>query len=357
MPLNSIELTNVRLFSKIHLNYHTDLNFIVGGNATGKTTILESIGILAKGHSFRTHRIDHVTQKGTGAFYVRGVIDDGQREHQIAFGRESRKSKVKFDGEFVTKKTDLIGTFPIQIITPESHEVLQSGPKTRRQFLDWGVFHVEQSYLQHWQRFNKVLRQRNIAIRKGLTSSEIKAWDPILSEHAAILHESRQAYIKSLEPKFLEMTEHLLGEKPDMVYSAGWDTSQTYEEILSTNLDSDRQRGYTFYGPHRADVKFRTMGSAVQMLYSRGQQKLVVSALLMAQAINLYNKTSKRLTILVDDLPAELDMDHRQRLLTALIKTKAQLIITATEQALLPIACDLDKKVFHVEHKDCVEVV
>ena len=353
MALKRIDIENLRNIETARLDFCPGLNLIVGPNASGKTSLLEAIALLCQGRSFRTHQIDQLVSHQQKGLLVVGRLDIDQHQHVIGFSRENRKTQVKMDGEFIKKTTELIGSISLFVLTPESHELLNSGPKMRRQYLDWGVFHVEHDYLAIWQQYHRILRQRNSCLRHQLTKAEITAWDGPLVEKAEQLHHYRQQYLNELAPLLSDYGEQLIGSAPSFDYQPGWDPEASLLEQLQANLDKDTERGFTRLGPHRADIKIKVGGKAVQFVYSRGQQKLLVCAMTLAQLKQL----DRNCILLIDDLPAELDPQRRTVLMQAIQQTGAQVMVTATEGGLIEATAWQEHKMFHVEHGSFQEVI
>lgn len=354
MPLESLKITHLRNIDQAQLHFSPGMNLIAGPNASGKTSLLEAIALLTQGRSFRTPRIDQLIQHKTSGLTVVGTLRTPQRLHTLGLSREGKKTLVKLDGTALTRSTDLIDLIPLHVITPESHEILGLGPKMRRQYLDWGVFHVKQSYLACWQRYHRVLRQRNHVLRHGGTKQAVQAWDGPLVAEADQLHAYRTAYLADLSPALVRFGQQLLELEIHFAYRPGWsDEVDSYAQQLRENLAQDQERGFTQSGPHRADISVKVDGMAVKNVFSRGQQKLLICAMYLAQAVN----SPKPGILLIDDLPAELDPTHRARLLTAAASIGAQLFVTATEASLIPTNHWAEKKVFHVERGEFHEVI
>ena len=257
----------------------------------------------------------------------------------------------------INLSSKLAALVPIQVITPESNRLLEDGPKFRRQFLDWGVFHVKHDFLQIWKDYHKVLRQRNSALRQHHSKQQITSWDRPLVEIAQKFHESRIGYLDNLTPIVKAFTKQLTDEDISIDYQFGWDKTLNFQDALLYSFEQDCQFKHTRVGPHRADLVIKSNGIAVQVGLSRGQQKLLVCALRLAQIHYLQILSEQSCIILVDDLPAELDVLHRQRLMTLLNDTNAQIFVTTTDSKLLDLKFNSTQKVFHVEHGKIKEVV
>lgn len=354
MPLETLKVQHLRNIQQAVLQPCPGINLIVGANASGKTSLLEAIALLTRGRSFRTGRIDQLVSHGQSSLSVVANVRAGGRGHSLGLARSQKKTQVRLDGANLSRTTDLIDLLPLHIITPESHEILDQGPKMRRQYLDWGVFHVKQNYLASWQRFHRVLRQRNQVLRQGGSSAALDAWSAPLLEEARQLHRMREDYLAELGPVLTRIGHQLLDCEVDFRYRPGWtQEAGSYGDQLKLDLEKDRERGFTHSGPHRADIALRSAGRNLRQIFSRGQQKLVICAMYLAQ---VYHAPDPGI-LLIDDLPAELDPDRRQRLLAAAAETGAQLFMTATEASLIPLDAWTAKKMFHVEHGEFREVV
>jgi DNA replication and repair protein RecF len=354
MALQEINIQNLRNIEETSLAFSPGLNLIVGPNASGKTSLLEAISLVCQGRSFRTPRLDQMVKHQQQGLLVFARLLLGNQHYNIGLSRQARKTQVKINGEKIKSSTELAGMVAVFVLTPESHELLDSGPKMRRQYLDWGVFHVEHHYLDVWQKYHRILRQRNICLRRKLSRQEITAWNAPLVREAEALHHYRTKYLSELDPMLSRYGEQLIGVTPSFAYQAGWETTvATLAEQLESNMETDMERGFTRLGPHRADIRIKIDGKPVQSVFSRGQQKLLICAMTLAQLQRL----KQDCILLVDDLPAELDPQKRAVLLAALQETGAQVMVTATEANLIDLSNWQDSKMFHVEHGSFQEVV
>ena len=216
---------------------------------------------------------------------------------------------------------------------------------------------MEQSFHSTWTEYNRILKQRNAALRAGMKPADIQVWDKGLVENALKITQLRINYIESILPTLKDYTKRLVGFEPEFIYSQGWQKDEDLREKLRDSLETDMSQGYTRAGPHRADLIIKHDGLAAQASFSRGQQKLLVSAMRLAQTTHLRQQTGQQTVLLVDDLAAELDKDKRARLLQLLKETAAQLFVTVTEAELVDVSAWEEVKMFHVEHGIIKEVV
>lgn len=284
---------------------------------------------------------------GEESLTVYGELDQGQRIRRlgVSFGRGHLDKRL--DGESATGSA-LAEVVPIQSLGPDSHELIEGGPSGRRRLLDWGVFHVERGYLEAWQRYRRLLGQRNTALKgPGPPATELRVWTTALSETGEDMHRLRAAYVARLGVSVAEQGQALLGADLTLEYRRGWPPGVSLEHALAASESRDRLSGHTEVGPHRADIAVYVDGRKVETVASRGQQKLVVAALILAQEQVLSAALGARGLLLVDDPAAELDSDALDRLVARLLRIESQLIFTGLGPIALP--SDVSCARFHVE--------
>jgi DNA replication and repair protein RecF len=356
MSLTRFTVTAVRNLHPVTLSPSPRINILSGDNGSGKTSLLEAIHLLGLARSFRSTRLLPVIQYEQAQCTIFGQVQLGHgalsslgisRDRQGAF-------QIRIDGQNARSAAQLAETLPLQLINPDSFRLLEGVPKVRRQFLDWGVFHVEPRFLPAWQRLQKALRQRNSWLRRGtLDSASQAAWDRELCLASDEIDGYRRSYIQALKPEFERVLAQLLEVSGlTLSYSRGWDKERDLSEVLSSSLLRDQQLGHTQAGPQRADLRIRHGAHNAVDILSRGQQKLVVCALKIAQG-HLLNQTKRGQCIyLVDDLPSELDQQHRSALCRLLEDLDCQVFITCVDHELLRDGWSTETPVamFHVEH-------
>ncbi|HFQ14234.1 MAG TPA: DNA replication/repair protein RecF [Gammaproteobacteria bacterium] len=358
MSLASLGLRHFRNIETADLHFSPVCNLIAGDNGAGKTNLLESIFYLSLSRSFRTRHLRHLLPANADYLQLVGKVrDENGHESVLGIRRSTEGMTIRINGETVHQSSRLAAFLPVQLIHPESHQLLEQGPKQRRQFLDWGVFHVEPSFLSHWQDYRHCLKQRNAALRQGQGEKAVRLWDERLIERGTSMTQQRLSYLQQLRPHIDYFCRQLLESEIEVVYRQGWPKAQDFASALREHLPTDQQQGFTRVGPHRADLAFFSDQHRVQDYFSRGQQKLLVCALRLAQIRQLRQATGQAGVLLIDDLAAELDQAHRNALLEAALKTEAQLFITTTHPDLLDRARLPACKLFHVKHGQVEEVV
>ncbi len=264
------------------------------------------------------------------------------------------EAQIKIGGKAVRTVAELAEQLPLQVITADSFGLLTGAPGARRQYLDWGVFHVEQRFFGQWQRYQRCLKQRNNLLRRGkMIGQELAFWTQELAQTGTAINEYRKTYFRILSPRFKEIMTRLAPslEALELRYQQGWDRHLTYSEALQHGLSADLEQGYTHSGPQRADIRVMSGGHLAAETLSRGQQKLVVCGLKLAQGQLMALQGRGTCTYLIDDLPSELDYMHSMLVCELLASMEAQVFITCIDhQDIRSVWPDTGKlAMFHVE--------
>ena len=333
MTIHRLNIEQFRNLHQVRFEPSPHINILHGNNGSGKTSVLEAVFFLTHGRSFKASKTDSIIQSGCKDTTVFASVGDSRLP--VGITRDERgKSEIRVSGDPVSALSELAALVPVQFINSEAFQILEGSPRHRRQFMDWGVFHVEQMFLGAWRSSQKALKHRNTLLRSGrIVPLELAAWDTELVQHAEQVDALRAQYLEAFESDFLTLLGSF-GDIPEvsLSYQRGWDRTKTLTDVLKDNLERDRKRGFTSSGPQRADLRVRTGKEDVADILSRGQQKIVVAALKLAQGRHLHKtKEQKRCIYLLDDLPAELDRNHLQKVCQVLEGLDAQVFITCID--------------------------
>lgn len=345
MSLDTLFINDFRCLAEVDEPLHPSANLIIGDNGSGKTSFLEAIYFLGRGRSFRSTRTRGLVRDGQPHFVLRAGLSGKPGLIGVQGGGDGLKLRI--DGHNAQGLEHLASALPVQVIEPGIHRLVESGPSQRRAFLDWGVFHVKQPFLEEWRRCQRALKQRNAVLRQGGSRREAAMWEDALVAAATAVHELRQTYLDELMPGINNVTELLLDEPVAVNYHRGWSEELTLEQALEESWSRDARVGHTHVGPQRADLRLRFANRGARDRVSRGQQKLLAAALILAQVGMLAQGTGPGAVLLLDDPAAELDKRSLERLFAVAGDLGAQQFITGLDQALLP---DLDAvSLFHVK--------
>jgi DNA replication and repair protein RecF len=333
--LSTFRATDFRCLETVVLEAHPNLNLIVGANAAGKTSLLEAIYFLGRGRSFRGAGNRELVRRGAETFTLFGKATETDTEYRLGAQTGVGQRILRINDE-TAKPSEMAELLPVQAIDPDIHELIQGSPENRRRFLDWGVFHVEHSFLENWQRYQKTLRQRNAALKQGQSRENVTLWDAELIQSGERVNQYRAEFVSQFMSVISSKIADHLPFDVKCSYISGNDDKIGLAQSLEEKWDRDAALQSTQVGPHRADLRIEVSGRAVRHKLSRGQQKLLGAALVIAQTYFVVESRQREVVLLVDDPAAELDRHYRQRLFDLLKKVPAQLFLTALEQDDLP---------------------
>ena len=398
--IERLKISHLRNLQQIDLALN-ECNIIIGANGSGKTSLLEAVFLLSRGKSFRHSQPKRYVQHHRAAAVVHANLTDNST---LAIQKQADATTVlRLNQATVYNQSILTEQLPTLLIDPSSMDMLEQGSASRRQLLDWLVFHMKQGFHPQWVAYQRLLKQRNSLLKqtKHLSHSqyaELKAWDKGIATHADLIHHYRLRIFEAWQPYFAESIQQLLpsyAQQLSLSYSPGYDTSTPLDEQLAERLPQDLQLGYTRIGSHRADIhvhwrsqnkimpigliesevsakeeatkeriiKEQVIKEQAANILSRGEKKLLITALRLsqlplllntAQAIDpaqLSNHTNATPIVLLDDITAELDAGAIDILLSTLAQLPCQVIITSLTADILPQIHNYwaESKVFHVK--------
>lgn len=359
MSIAKLNLTSFRNLSAVELSLlPKGINIICGQNGSGKTSLLESICAISCGKSFRTSDLNQLIQSGSQelAVYAELLLEN---EKQISVGISRAQNtgfKVKLSGNSA-KFSELARLLPIRMISPvETNALINAGPDKRRSFLDWGVFHVKHDYWQTVKRFNKLLKQKNAALKARCSQAELIEWNKQFYQLAMKIDVARQEYFKHWQQELdqiLSISE--IFNELVLEYSPGWQDEGDLLQLLIALEPKERELGYCAAGPHKADLVFRQAdrnNALAKEHLSRGQQKLLAISMYLAQGEYLKKSQGNYPIYLIDDFTSELDINSQNLLLKMLKPAEKQIIITALDlehPALKSLIAEQDISLFNIE--------
>ena len=355
MFLNSIEISKVRNLVAVNVDCHPKANIIYGANGSGKTSLLEAVFLLGRGKSFKHRDLRLVVNRGQDSLVVSGKVTrpNSDNVHQLGVMRSVKGAfEARCDGKNLSSAGQLASELPIQLVDAHSFSLLEGGPLQRRQFIDWGVFHVEHGYSDLWRRFQKALKQRNQLLRHVRIDEELlRLWSHELAPLNEMIAEQRKQYISQLQEFISPVVNAFDGlGSVSLEYSQGWPEGHSIIDVLLDDKQRDIATGTTSHGAQRADIRVYVDGVAAADSLSRGQSKLLVYALKLAQAAHYQAVTGNSCVFLLDDLPAELDYENRKDVLSYLDHLQCQYFVTGVDKKDFDGIDEKQSRLFHVEH-------
>ncbi len=336
MHLKRISYQGVRNLEQGEITLCRGLNIVYGVNGAGKSSLLEAISFLTTGRSFRTIKLNLMVSEQADQLVVFGQ-DEQDKPIGISYDSHKRTKVVKINGQQINALSELTALYPTQVLSPESYHLIDSGPTERRKYLDWCLFHVKPSYHQAWKKYNTILKQRNSLLKSSEQSNleaQITIWDRQLCEMAELVNQERRSILAKLQ----EMLEKTIKELSvgfcdllEIAYYAGF--TGDLAEKLKSSLKSDRESGFTKYGPHKADLRIKVNGYLAKDYLSRGQKKVLINSLFLAQTLLLKSLTNKDSLFVIDDFTSELDDENQQALLALLLaQDNVQVVLSCLQQ-------------------------
>ncbi|MCG8488557.1 MAG: DNA replication/repair protein RecF [Chromatiales bacterium] len=354
MHLQRLKIQNLRNITDAEIFPSSSLNFITGANGAGKTTILESIYLLARTRSFRQSQNRTLIKSGEEELTIFSELEsENGTKSRIGLSKRKETTTVHIDRKKISKLSELARSIPLTIITPNIQRIVEEGPVHRRKLLNWGMFHVEPTYAQLAQRYNQTISQRNRALSGN--RDDLSVWTKQLVDLGNRLNQIQKSYLDEWNGSLKQLTENQSnGYDCNLELYSGWRKGITLEEALDELTQTDRERGFTSAGPHRLDVKIQVNGRGVKNYFSRGQSKLLALNLMLSQTKLLQKKQQEKPILLVDDIQSELDTAKYLQVLHTISELKTQTYITDLSERICE-SFEADQfRLFHVEHGQIV---
>ena len=368
MYLSHLVLTNFRNFTHLELDLPTGVTVLFGGNAQGKTSILEAVYLLAIARSFRAENEHEVVHWETGAdrgsALVGGTVEKGNERLKVYIGyqcvpvteRSSTSAQARASTFGVRKQirvsrvkrtaAELVGLVNAVLFSAEDIELVQGAPSQRRRYIDILISQVDSTYLKALQRYQRVLHQRNQLLRllqeRRAEEDELAFWDEHLLKEGSWITSRRHDAMASLATLCREVHRNLTGALEDLLVEyrpnvplAGLvgdneATEREFAAALEASRRKERSSGSTLVGPHRDDFRLLVNDVDMRTYGSRGQCRTLALTLRLAESSYLSADRGEGPIVLLDDVLSEMDSFRRERVLEKALQYQ-QVIITTTD--------------------------
>ena len=347
MRATRLSLRDFRSYGRAELRLGPGLTVVSGRNGAGKTNLLEALYFACTGRSCRTANERECVRFGAELTRLELGCEDALGRHEVTVGfRPGEPKRLAVDGAPVERLTDATARPLVSVFLPDRLELVLGAPTLRRAHLDQVVAALWPARAQPRRAYSAALAQRNAllaSIRAGRASrASVPAWDAQLARHGILLMQDRAATVERLRPRFAAHAAGLgLEGEAELRYRprSAAAAADALAAELAERLDADLERGFTGHGPHRDEVSFRREGRELRAFGSRGQQRLGLLALLLAEREELAAERGAAPLLLLDDVMSELDAARRERL-AALLRDGGQTVVSTTELAHVPGAED-----------------
>jgi len=343
MILTSIRLRNFRAHKNVDLEFSDSLNYIVGGNGQGKTSILESIYYLCTTKSFDVKTDVEVISFGEDEFEIRGKFSD-ITEDTVRINCNLNDSKKHFflNDKYQNKYSDIIGKFPVVLLAPSDHKITQGVPGERRKFIDSVISQASRTYLKTLLSYNRTLKHRSSLLsrlkeyRTNEMLTEFDVWTVSLVKTGSEIIIRRKKFIEQFISFVRESYFRIMEEEEPLVdyyCLSGYkdeDVANHFTQLIDEKKEEEFKRAANLVGPHRDDFIFTINGLNLKIYGSQGQHKTFQTALRFAEFFYLKDITSKTPIFLLDDVFGELDAARAQRI-SEYLKDVGQTFVTLTD--------------------------
>lgn len=344
MLVTRLALRNFRSYESLDVRPGAGLTVAWGRNGVGKTNLLEALYFACTGRSCRTSNEREVVRFGGGFTRLElGTEDPDGTEHRITVGFEPGQPKrLQADGAIVERLSDSPARPLVSVFLPDRLELVSGPPALRRGHLDQVIAAVRPSRRATRTAYSAALAQRNALlarIRAGHAGrSSLPAWDSELARHGFALMRDRIEVVEALAVGFATQAAALgLDGDPSIRYRprSRAEDAQGLADELAAYVDQDLERGFTTHGPHRDDLVFRRAEHDLRAYGSRGQQRVALLALLLAERTHIGSVRGTFPLMLLDDVMSELDASRRGALTQQLL-AEGQSLITTTDVSHVP---------------------
>jgi len=357
MFLKRLQVQGFRSYRVKTFKFDKGTSLVVGNNAVGKTNLMEAIWMLAVGKSFRATNEVQLIRNGDELARVEGKFGEDDLEMVVTRGEVGgeRVPKKRYLVNGVAKRRmDFVGKLKVVLFRPEDLELFLGSPAVRRNYLDDVLEQVDSEYRRSLLTYKKGLRQRNKVlwkIREGEAQrGQLLFWDKLLIKNGEVLMEKREEFIKFVSEAFERARISKIFGGLEMVY----DQSIISPARIEKYAEREVAAGVTLVGPHRDDFSIVTSnkkqgtkrGRDLAVFGSRGEQRLAVLALKLAELSFVTSKVGERPVLLLDDIFSELDHEHRADVLE--VVGQQQTILTTTDLHLVENKYRKKMKVYRI---------
>ncbi len=329
MILKKISLSNFKNYELEQLEFSSGVNCFVGKNGMGKTNLLDAIYYMCMCKSNFAVNDRNIVRKGEPFFRLEGAfLRNELNEKLVCKVIPGTKKTIELDDVPYAKILEHIGHYPIVMIIPDDTLLATEGSENRRRFMDMTLSQMDQDYLRHLMAYNRVLKQRNAALKAFAKQGNfqlglINTYNQQLLEPAAYISEKRKHFCTGFEPVFAEVYKNVSGdaEQVEVNYKSHL-LEEDFEDLLIQTMERDRILQRTTIGIHKDDLVFKIDEFALKKFASQGQLKSFVLSMKLAQYELLYLEKNIYPILLLDDIFDKLDGDRVRQVLELITNGK-----------------------------------
>ena len=334
MLLQTLTLENVRRYPRFTFHAKPGINVITGPNGVGKTTLLESLFILALTKSYKTNKDKHIIHHDAPYFKIFGEFTEDEQTHYFALHVHDQGKDVRLNHVHYPRLSDYLGRLHVVLFAPEDLDIIKGSPKTRRRFIDLELAQRDRRYVSHLSHYKRLLKERNEWLKKATKTAENEALLDVMTEqlvhYGVKIMTTRATFLEEIGALMTELHQTLAPD--DLPVTLQYEPSLPFDaplEAYHKKRALDWQFKSTQLGVHRDDISFHTALGPLVEHGSQGQIRTAVLALKLALAAWFDAHHLKPPLLLLDDVLSELD-PTRQTALLSQLNTQSQVFITTT---------------------------
>lgn len=344
MILNKLRLRNFRIHRNTDIEFSKGINYIVGGNGQGKTSVLEAIYYLCTTKNFKSAADFEVLSFNEDDFEINGFFEDLTEDTiRIYYSLGEKRRYYLQNGKQINRAADVIGKFPVVLLTPEDHALTQGSPSDRRKFVDSILSQANMSYLSYLLDYSRTLKQRSSLLNSIQTQQspalydELEAWNEKLVASGSQIIKYRIEFVNRFNDYVKSSYYRIMDEEeiPKIEYQYfdlvdNGNIEKRFLSLLSEKKNEEIRRAANLIGPHRDEFVFSVNDKPLKIYGSQGQHKTFQVALKFAQYFYLKDKSGRNPIFLLDDVFGELDTNRAMKISKYLTEV-GQTFITLTD--------------------------
>jgi len=278
--------------------------------------------------------MQNLIKKGTDKLSIKAVVlDDAGEKHTMGYYRISNEKRIKINGSTLKSLSDLVGFFPVIIMSPEDEDIISGGAQIRRNYIHRILSIIDKKYLQLLREYEKIRRHRNILLQQG-DSDQVDLWSEPLASTGIAIWQKRKEEIQKFTALFMDHWNSTFANlKAQISYkSSECSGKEEFLNKLTEQKQNELIQKRTLFGPHKDDLLFMLHGRHLRNFGSQGEKKIFLSVIKKTEAEFIDQSTGKKPVVLLDDLFAKLDSERSKKIIN-LFTEKYQTFITTTDQS------------------------
>lgn len=324
MKIKCLYLKNFRNYTVSEFFFSDKINYIIGKNAVGKTTILEALSILSSGRSFRTNQLTECIRFKENFFLIELLFERHGIEQFISFYLDNKGKKISYNSHRLKNLVELMGLLPSVIFTPEDLCIIDGSPKDRRRFINSYLSKIDHNYLHHLSRYTKSLQQRNALLKqKKVNINVFDVWEEQMALSAVRLIKIRAKTCNNFQEEM--NTSHRLfneiflikykSQFNNFINDSDTDLKKIIQQELLKSRPKDLASGFTNSGPHKDDLIIHINHKNISSFASEGQKKCCLSSLKLSEWSLIHKNLRQATLICIDDVKTSLDKERLTKLI------------------------------------------